>query len=658
MIFCRAMTRTHRNHILRFVFFCIVLISPVQWSFSQLKLPRLVSDGMVLQRDTEVRIWGWASEYELITVRFLNSTYTTHANSSGEWEVFIEPLPAGGPYTMVIEAGEEITISDILIGDVWVCSGQSNMELPIRRVRPLYESEIANSTNPFIRHFTVPQKYDFKKPHVDLESGQWVSSNPETVLDFSAVAYFFAKELYEIYHVPIGLIHASLGGSPVEAWISEDALKEFPGYYHEALRFRDDNLIRQIESDDRKRIEAWYNLLYQRDRGYATSAAQWINPDLDTSDWFVMDIPGFWADTDIGPVNGVVWFRKEFDVPAHLANKTVRLNLGKIIDSDSVYLNGIFIGATAYRYPPRWYEIPAGVLREGINTLVVRVINTSGRGGFVRDKPYEIVAGDTVIDLKGEWKFQLGAEMEPLASQTFIRWKPLGLYNAMIHPLRKYTIKGVIWYQGESNTNRPLEYRELFPAMIRDWRRNWGQGDFPFLYVQLANYMEATLQPAESNWALLRESQLKTLSVPNTAMAVAYDIGEWNDIHPLNKKDVGIRLARAAQRVAYGDADVVHSGPIYESMKVEGNQIIVTFTSTGSGLIAKGGGALRHFAIAGEDRKFVWANARIENSHVVVWSDEVEHPAAVRYAWADNPEGANLYNVEGLPASPFRTDEW
>jgi sialate O-acetylesterase len=369
-----------------------------------------------------------------------------------------------------------------------------------------------------------------------------------------------------------------------------------------------------------------------------------------------MQIPGYWADETLDFVNGVVWFRKEISVPASFVGKDVRLNLGRIIDADSVFINGNFVGTTSYQYPPRRYDLPPDVIKEGKNIIVVRVINSMGEGGFVEDKPYEIVAGDESIDLRGDWKYRPGASMEPLASQTFIRWKPMGLYNAMIAPLLNYCIKGVIWYQGESNAGRPIEYRTLFPALIHDWRNTWKIGDFPFLFVQLPNFMESKNHPSESNWALLREAQLKTLSVPNTAMAVAIDIGEWNDVHPLNKKDVGKRLALAALKVAYNE-NVVYSGPIYKSVKIDGKKIEFTFTNVGSGLIAKGSGELKGFAIAGADRQFVWAQAKIDGDIILVWSDQIKHPVAVRYAWADNPEGANLYNMEGLPASPFRTDE-
>jgi len=545
-----------------------------------------------------------------------------------------------------------------MIGDVWVCSGQSNMELNMQRVSPLYGAEIAASENPYIRYFEVPDKYNFSSPQNDLSSGQWEKANPENILSFSAVSYFFGKELYERYKVPIGLINSALGGSPAEAWMSEEGLKEFPEHYNEAQRFKDSTLIEQIQNEDRTRINTWYSQSRQNDEGYKNPEQPWYSPDYQASDWSTMKIPGYWANESLGFVNGVVWFRKEINIPAAMIGKPARLNLGRIVDADSAFVNGIFVGTTSYQYPPRRYMIPPTVLKEGKNIIVVRVINERGRGGFVEDKPYELVEGKETIDLRGDWQYKLGAEMEPLRGETFIRWKPMGLYNAMISPLLNYQIKGVIWYQGEANARRPIEYRQLFPALIKDWRKNWNQGDFPFLFVQLPNFMKAKAQPSESNWALLREAQLKTLSVPNTAMAVAIDIGEWNDIHPLNKRDVGKRLALAAPKVAYGDEHVVYSGPIYESMKIDGNKIILSFTNVGSGLMAQGGGELKGFAVAGADRQFVWAQAKIDGNKIIVWKDKIANPVAVRYAWADNPEGANLYNKDGLPASPFRTDEY
>ncbi len=634
-------------------------------TFSQVKLPRLISDGMVLQRDADVKIWGWASKGEEISIRFINSTYKTVADNNGDWSIVLPKLNAGGPYEMQIDASNSITIHDVMVGDVWVCSGQSNMELPMRRVSWNYPGEIEHSENKYIRQFLVPDKYNFNSPQKDLTLGSWKSASPENTPDFSAAAYFFAKEIYNKYKIPIGLINSALGGSPVESWISADSLKKFPKYYNEAQMFKDNTLITKIEEADRARMEAWYTLLRKEDEGYKDQQNVWYDVSLNTSDWSTMQVPGYWANTKLGYKNGVVWFRKKVDIPSSMIGKSAKLILGRIVDADSAFINGVFVGTVGYQYPPRRYDIPAGLLKPGENTVCVRVISNIGIGGFVPDKLYAIVADGDTLSIEGKWKYRLGAEMPPLMEQTFIRWKPTGLYNAMIAPLLNYPIKGVIWYQGESNADRPQDYNQLFTTMINDWRAKWNerklpdrQAGFPFLFVQLPNFMEVKSKPSESNWALLREAQLKALSVPNTGMAVAIDIGEWNDIHPLDKKDVGRRLFLAAEKVAYGDDTVDYSGPIYKSMKIEGNKIILSFDNIDGGLVAKGGKELKSFAIAGADKHFIWAQARIENNKVIVWNDEISDPVAVRYAWADNPAGANLFNKGGLPASPFRTEEF
>ena len=634
---------------------CYVLLIS-QAVFCQVKLPLLISDGMVLQRDANIKVWGWASDGEKITINFDGKTYNATAGANGKWAVMLSELKAGGPYSMDINASNHITLTNILIGDVWVCSGQSNMELPMNRVKYRYPDVIANADNPHIRQFIVPHIYDFQEPKEDFKSGSWVSANPKSVLEFTAVGYFFAKELYEKYHVPIGLINASLGGSPAEAWMSEDALKAFPEYLETAKKFKDSNYINQIMAKDKAVNDAWYSRIQQFDKGLEKGQKPWFDVNYDAPEWATMNVPGYWADCNLGNVNGVVWFIKEVNVPASMTGQPAKLWLGRIVDGDFTYVNGKLVGSVSYQYPPRIYDIPSDLLKAGKNVIVVRVINNSGRGGFVPDKPYQLSAAGQTIDLKGRWQYKLGTTMGTLPGKTFIEWQPLGLYNGMIAPLLNYKIKGVIWYQGESNTAKPREYQKLFSALIADWRGKWIQGDFPFLYVQLANFMEVKTQPSESGWAELRDAQLKTLAVPNTGMAVIIDLGEWNDIHPLNKEDVGKRLALAAQKTAYGDEKVVYSGPIYQSMKIEGNKIILTFANTGSGLTAKGDGELKYFAIAGADKKFVWAKAKIEDNKIVVWNDQLANPVAVRYAWADNPEGANLYNKEGLPASPFRAD--
>ena len=638
-----------RTSALLFIFSCLAIAVS-----AQIRLPRLISNGMVLQRDAELKIWGWSSANEAITLSFKEKIYTAKADEAGNWIINLPKQKAGGPFAMQLKGNNEITLHDILFGDVWVCSGQSNMELWMGRLKYTYADEIASANNPNIRQFLVPDKYDFNQQKKDVEQGSWLPVNQKNIAEFSGVAYFFAKEIYATYKVPVGLINAALGGSPAEAWISEEALKKFPAYYNEAQKFKDQQHIQQIEKKDQYISSTWYNYLDQFDKGHQQN---WSAPDFNDANWKQMNIPGYWADTDAGNFNGAAWFRKEINVPASMTGKPAKLELGRIVDADSVFINGQFVGSTGYQYPPRRYELPTTILKEGNNSIVVRVVNNSGKGGFVPDKQYELTTVTDTIDLKGLWKYNAGITMQPLPGPTFIRWKPTGLYNGMIAPLTNYAIKGALWYQGESNADRPGDYANLMQTMIEDWRSKWQRGNFPFLYVQLANFMEAKSMPQESSWAALRQQQLNNLSIPNTAMAVIIDIGKWNDIHPENKKDVGYRLALLARKNVYGEKSLVASGPVYQSMKVNGNKVLLSFNNTGSGLVAKNSNELKQFSIAGPDKKFVWAKAIIKGNTVIVWSDEINNPVTVRYAWADNPEGANLYNREGLPASPFTTDK-
>lgn len=633
----------------RYLLFWIFLIATEVTG--QVKLPRLISDGVVLQRNEAVKIWGWASAGENIEVRFNDVVIQTTADHNGNWEVKLPPQPAGGPHTITIRGNNEVTISNVLFGDVWICSGQSNMELTMERVKEKYAQIIASCENPYIRQFNVPDQYDFEKPHTDLEGGNWQKATPENIMGFSAVAYFFARELYEKYNVPVGLILSALGGSPVEAWMSEDALRRFPEPYAEYKKFLNKELIREIEQRDRERSQSWYASLNEKDEGLKPEN-RWRDPYINDNTWEEIKVPGYWAETGYKPVNGSIWFRKDVTLPPSAAGKSAKLWLGRIVDQDSAFVNGTFIGTTSYQYPPRRYTIPEGILKDGKNTIVVRVINSWGKGGFVPDKPYYLAIGTDTIDLKGKWKYKLGTEMPPLEGPVFIRWKPVGLYNKMIAPLLNLRIKGVIWYQGEANTRNPQAYQDLFPALIANWREKWGQGDFPFLYVQLANFMEAHSQPVESHWAALRQAQLNTLSVPNTGMAVTIDLGEWNDIHPLNKADVGKRLALLAFEKAYGEKGIISSGPLPVAVDFGKREITITFKNADNGLVIKGGKQPRYFAVSADGKNFQWADARIKENQVVV-SSKVKNPIIVRYAWADNPDGVNLYNWEGLPASPF-----
>jgi sialate O-acetylesterase len=635
------------------------LLLPAPKAAAEVRLPRLVSDGMVLQRDAEVNVWGWAAPEESLTLRFRGKSYLSTANAAGQWTIKLPRQQAGGPFELTIKASNELTVKDILVGDVWLCSGQSNMELPMRRVRDKYPEVVAQATNPRIRQFAIPLRYDFRRPLADVAGGRWLAADPQTVLDFTAVGYFFAKEINAKYQIPIGLIKNAVGGSPAEAWLSAEALKQFPKYEQQSEPYKDSTLVASIKQRENAAVTDWYQRLHRADLGEAPGQTKWSAPGYDASGWATMNVPGYWADqTPLGMVNGVVWFRKEIDLPTGMAGQPGRLELGTLVDADSTYLNGQLVGTTSYQYPPRKYDFGPGVLKAGKNVITVRLINNTGRGGFTLDKNYQLTAGKQTLDVRGAWQYKLGATLPATPATTTFHYQPGGLYNGLIAPLLPYTIKGVLWYQGESNTKNPADYQALTTSLIADWRAHFQQPNLPFLYVQLANYMAAKKEPAESNWAAVRDSQRRLLSVPHTGMAVITDVGEWNDIHPLDKQTVGHRLALAAQNVAYGDKKIVASGPLYQSTQTTGNKVTLKFSNLGEGLITKGNAPLAGFTIAGADHHFVPAQARIENNKILVWSDQVPLPVAVRYAWADNPTDANLTNREGLPASPFRTDDF
>lgn len=627
---------------------------------AQIKLPALVRDSMVLQRDTKLNIWGWAAKGEKVSVKFNGKTARATTATDGKWMVQLPAMKAGGPYTMDITGSNKITLKEILIGDVWFCSGQSNMvhQIKLHMETKEQQQDVITANYPMIRHFFIPTLADLQKPHDDLPGGYWKSANPKDLPEFSAVAYYFARSVHEKYKIPIGLINASVGGTPIEAWISEDGLKEFPNHTATIQKLKDTAYVNGLS----RAAFANRRAPKPNDKGLLESK-KWFDPSYIPKGWHSINIPGYWEDQGVKDLNGVVWYRKEIDVPASMTGIPAKVLLGRIVDADALYINGTQVGNTTYMYPQRRYQLAAGVLKPGKNLFVIRVTNNNGKGGFVPDKPYAITAGDQRIDLKGEWQFKVGEVFEPVtgrggggAPPVSAQNSPAALYNAMVAPVINYKVKGFLWYQGESNSGRAAEYALLQPALIADWRKLWKLDNAPFFFAQLPGFMDRVYLPSESQWAAMRESQLKSLSVSNTGMAVTIDLGEWNDIHPDNKKDIGLRLALAARKVAYGETDIVSSGPLYESAKVDGNKIIISFTNTGSGLVAIDGEELSQFAIAGTDKKFVWAKAKIEGNTVVVWNDDIGQPAFVRYAWADNPEGANLYNKEGLPASPFRTD--
>ena len=637
-----------------------LLLLPADLS-AAIRLPRLISDGAILQRDAPLELWGWADPRERITLAYGSDRYTARADRRGRWTIDLPAQPAGGPYELVFSASNTVRVADVYFGDVWICSGQSNMQLNMGRVKEKYAAVIAREQNPLIRQFLVPVAYDFRRERDELDGGAWVPLTRESILDFVAVAYFFAQEVYEATGVPIGLINAALGGSPIESWLSEQSLREFPAAFAELQRFKSQALIDSIETADRARSAAWYGELNRRDQGLQEG---WHRAELDDADWEEMQVPGFWADTPTGELDGVVWYRKTVTVPQSMAGQPAALWLGRIIDQDFTYFNDSLVGTTSYRYPPRRYYFGPDILRAGENTIAVRVVNSAGRGGFIYDKPYHIATATDTLPIAGTWKYRVGATMDPLGGSTFVSWQPGGLYNRMIHPLQHYRIKGVIWYQGESNVSRPAGYRRAFAQLIEQWRADWGQGDFPFLFVQLTNLGDASrppqasrpndsILPTESNWAELRAEQAAVLDLPNTGMAVAIDVGEWNDIHPLDKASVGRRLALQARKIAYGEKDLVADSPRPVRVDFRDDRVVIELSAAEDGLVLRAGARPRSVAVSADGERFVWADAEIDGNRLIVRHPAGQRPVAVRYAWADNPEDANLYNRAGLPVAPF-----
>jgi len=627
-------------------------------SFGQVRLPQIIRDSMILQRDANIKIWGWAAKAEKIRIDLNGKKYSARADPEGKWSAWLPPMKAGGPYTMVISASNKITLKDILVGEVWLVSGQSNMEYQLGYDDADFAKEMAEVNNPQIRQFKVPIRPLLDGPKDDLAGGSWRWANPSAIGSFSAVAYFFAKKLYEKYHIPIGIINSSVGGTPIEAWISEEGLKDFSSILSTVEKNKDTayiNSLRRAPGGFPGRQES------TKDKGL-NGPVRWYDTAYAPKGWRPIAIPGYWEDQGAKDLDGTVWYRKEIEVPSSMVGKPARVYLGRIVDADVLYINGTQVGRSFSLYSERRYNVPAGLLKGGKNLVVAKITNYMGKGGFVPDKPYYLFAGKDTISLVGYWQYKVGEVFIPgtgpvgggrVAAQN----SPTALYNGMIAPVINYSIRGFLWYQGESNISRAREYAQLQPAQIVDWRSKWNIGNLPFLLVQLPNYQDYSYLPTESSWALFRESQSRALSLPNTGMAVTIDVGEWNDIHPWNKEVVGYRLALLARKMVYGE-NIVDRGPVFQSASVAGNKITVSFTGTGTGLMTNDGEEPAEFAIAGADKKFVWARAEIEGDKLILWNDQVAEPVYIRYAWSDSPVNPNLYNKEGLPATPFRSDNF
>ena len=627
---------------------------------ADVRLPRLISDGMILQRDKPLTLWGWADENEQVTVQLAHQTLTTRAKD-GRWQLKFAALKTGQTYQIDIHAKNHLTIKNVLAGDVWIAAGQSNMELPIGRVLTRYPDIIEKTSLPEIREFSVPTIYSFKGLQEDFPAGQWKTATPENLAGFSAVGFFYARSLYQRYHIPIGIISLAVGGSPAQAWMSEPALADYPHYLEQYKKLSDDTYLQQTIADDKAKVHAWYAKAEIEDLGLQKT--HWSSPAVAADDWKTLTVPGKFREQHIDFSNGVIWLRKTVALTEAQAQQQrrsstpARLFLGAMVDGDEVFVNDRLVGQTSYQYPPREYTLKPDVLHAGENTIAIRLTSYSSAPGFVKDKTYALQLATQSISLEGEWHYQIGMRGSEFPKTTTLHYQPASLFNAKLSPTLRTAIRGVIWYQGESNTETSGEYESLFPALIRDWRNQFRQGEFPFLFVQLANFMEAKKEPSESAWAQTREAQRKALNVVNTGMAVTIDLGEWNDIHPQNKQEVGERLALIARKISYGEHALVAVGPLAYRVELQSHGLLLHFTDdTGAapaGRLLIRGAALSQIAIAGADHQFHWASARITGRSLLVWSEQVPEPLTVRYAWADNPAGANLYNAAGLPASPF-----
>jgi sialate O-acetylesterase len=632
--------------------FCFTSVN----TFADVKMLSLFSDGMVLQRDKPVNIWGWANVGESITVSLNGHKQKTKGDKNGRWIVSLPAMPAGGSFDLEVKANNTLFFRNVTFGDVWICSGQSNMEWSVNAASNATR-EIQQADFPDIRLFVMPNRAS-TKPLEDIEgTAGWEICSPETIGNFSAVGYFFGRDLHANLNVPIGLISSDWGGTIVEAWTSADAISVLPEFkdIKEKLDLHDQD---KVAKEKKELLQNLIGEIPEEDRGLVNGNAYWADPDFDFSFWKKINMPSSWETSGLPDVDGVVWLQTTFDLKEDEIIGPAVLNLGPVDDSDITWINGKKIGATSRDWKAsRAYQIDHEILHAGKNTLVVRVEDTGGLGGFgAKTEDFHISLGHKEISLAGDWRYKVGKAYINLSLDP--NSLPSLIFNGMINPLTRFGIKGVIWYQGESNASNAFQYRTRFKIMIEDWRKQWGGTDFPFLFVQLANINDAAPQPVESEWAELREAQAMALSLPKTGMAVTIDIGEANDIHPKNKRDVGKRLALAALHVAYGK-DIVYTGPVFKSMKIEGQKVRITFDYGGSNPIIKDKyGYVKGFAIAGLDRKFHWAKGELENDQVVIWCDQVKEPVAIRYAWSQNPDDANIFNDAGLPALPFRTDNW
>ncbi len=662
----------------------LLMASPL---FADVRLPAIFSDHMVLQRADHAPVWGAANPGENVTVSLHGRTASAQAGPDGRWRVDLDTSTLGdGPQQLVVEGTNRVVIDDVLIGEVWLASGQSNMELTLAVTTGARE-EMSRPEDNRLREFAVT-KNPSEKPQ-DWGEGQWRIARPDTVGKFSAVGYYFGRTLRRELNAPVGIISAAFGGTCAEAWVSPEAVARDPLLQTDAAQKLEIMRHRPARvASYQQDLRAWLKENHREDTEIDLAAGQ--PQPLSVGDWHELKVPNSLTQAGI-PTGGSVWLRKQVSLRETMEGKPLRLELGPIPGLVAVYWDGTAIGRitaeTAGRQMGGLFQVPAAKATAGAHELLVRIFSPTGRESFT---PVRVTADlNHSVYFTGNWEARVGYQLPALPAAAAKQPQPPAaaqapqnqtswLFNGMIHPLVPFGIKGVIWYQGESNETRAYRYRTLFAMLINDWRAAWQKSPLPFYYCQLASFRAPATEPGESRWAVVRESQAHVLSLPNTGQAVLIDVGEEGDIHPRDKHTPGDRLARISLAKTYGKP-LAYQGPVYAGMKIEESRIRVQFQPSGDGLVAKPlpadyqprstepvtkpqvrnspASAVEGFAICGEDRRWVWADARIENDSVAVWSAKIPHPVAVRYAWSDNPP-CNLYNREGLPAMPFRTDNF
>jgi sialate O-acetylesterase len=630
----------------------------------KLVLPKIISDGMVIQRRKRIHIWGWDEPGRGIEVRLDNLMSTGRADERGRFDIYLSAKESGGPYELIVsdDKDEEIAVKDVMIGIVWLATGQSNMELPIARVKDRYPALAQIEENPGIRTFKIVEDTDFHGPLAELRSGAWSRVKKDTIMDFSATGYFFAAYLQKLTGQTVGFINASLGGSKISSWMSKEMLEGYDELIEEADKYADDDFRKSQADKNVINGTLWREKLDKLDRGLSE---KWMKEDLDERSWKEMDIPVMFKDTELNGMCGSVWFRKSFDLPKGLAGKNARLFLGTMVDRDEVFVNGVKVGGIEYQYPPRKYDIPEGLTREKGNVIAIRLCVEYGLGRITPDKEYKIFNDDAEVRLDGTWYYKVAARCGEIPPTDFINWHPTGLYNAMTAPCHNFPIDGVIWYQGESNTHEPWDYTDLSKRMIKGYRDKWGEENLPYILVQLPNFV-IDVEPVDDPWPEFRLKQARLLDDPMVGMTVNMDLGEDNDLHPTGKRRIGKRLALWAAHLRYGYAgEYTGPTPIPVSVKATGSGLMKGATveisfDHADGMVARDlgkGSEIRDFVVVDDKGKEYEAKAKIVGEAIQLQTNlKAEKIKKVKYLVSYTYNGAMIYNKANLPMGPFELD--